>query len=148
MRVVFLTALILGWPVFIRSFSPDVVLLTYGSLGAALGIIVGYRRRGRIVARIRATLFFAACATVLAWISAIAAMISQTPPVPDTYSGPLGGADDPIFVCCAVLLLPLMATIVVLMYRSWMWSVNSAIGDAPNKPSPATPSLREGQTPG
>ena len=122
-RILFLAALALGWFRLIRVVPADSLMLAILLAGAVLGSVVGIRRRGSRWMRISAGGgFFAGC-VVLATYSGLVAFAIQLPAEPEAEQH-WGGLDVCFWAGVLVLAVPAMIVVLVLLLRSWMWSVH------------------------
>ena len=122
-RFLILAALVLGWFRLIWVVPAVYMLLAILLAGAVLGSVVGLRRRGSRWMRISAGAGFSAGCVVLATYSALVAFAIQFPVEPEAEQH-LGGLDACFWVGVLVLAAPAMIVVLVLLLRSWMWSVN------------------------
>ena len=120
-RAITFAALALGWIHLIQTTRPNIVLVIIMAVGAFLAIIVGWRRAGKLILRIKAAGFFVVESTIVAFYSMTIAGGSQ----PSSESeGQFDGIIESMFIVSA---LPIVLFVLVFMLRAWTWSAHDRL---------------------
>jgi len=120
-RAITFAALALGWIRLIQTARPNIVLVIIMAVGVFLAVIVGWRRAGRLMLRIKAAGFFVVESTVVAIYSAFIAVEFQSA---DEPQGQFGGILEFMFIVSAS---PIVLFVLVFMLRAWTWSAHDRL---------------------
>lgn len=132
MRLQFMAALAVGWPLAIRCLQPALICFSFLAIGALLAMCVGWRRQGTPGKRIRSVLLFFSGGLFFASYSAFTAKKVQTPePLYQTGAHSWATLDSLPAASFIVLGFPLAVAVVTCMLRIWIISIHDR---APGKP--------------
>ncbi len=127
-RVTVLVALTLAWVKLVIDVHPYAVETVVVLVNAVFAGLVGYRRCGRRWVRLRAAVLFFGGGVVLALYSGYVAQAVQHSVAKDQAWAAL---ERLLSAFPVVVGLPIAGIVVVLMFRSWLWSAHDhAIRDA------------------
>lgn len=124
LRVTTLTSVVLGWVLLLPSAPPRIVVLVVFTLGAFLATIVGLRRFGSVYSRCKASVWFLAGTTVVAYYSGFIAIVIQAP-VEST--DPWAELNQFFYVVEILAGFPVIVATLVFMLRTWTWSANDLV---------------------
>jgi hypothetical protein len=124
MRLHFLAALGIGWPLTVRHWQPVIIFTVIMALGTLLAAIVGWRRSGARRRWAAPTLLFVAAGAFVAGYSAFTARAVQAPAPtypPGTHAWTT--LDEFPAVAVVVFGFPLAIAVAVSMLRVWLHSI-------------------------